>query len=120
MRRLWYNATVASMDGNMNAYQAIGTDGIKIVFLGSSADAERQSWDEKRNMNGAMILPGFNDTHMHMLYYATFSRSVMLFGVDSIDGMVGRLRKRTTFLCNRCGLEPGVHEGRPPYYKGRP
>lgn len=21
MRRLWYNATVASMDGNMNAYQ---------------------------------------------------------------------------------------------------
>lgn len=29
MRRLWYNATVASMDGNMNAYQAIGTDGIK-------------------------------------------------------------------------------------------
>ena len=31
MRRLWYNATVASMDGNMNAYQAIGTDGIKIV-----------------------------------------------------------------------------------------
>lgn len=94
MRRLWYNATVASMDGNMNAYQAIGTDGIKIVFLGSSADAERQSWDEKRNMNGAMILPGFNDTHMHMLYYATFSRSVMLFGVDSIDGMVGRLRNR--------------------------
>lgn len=64
------------------------------MFLGSSADAERQSWDEKRNMNGAMILPGFNDTHMHMLYYATFSRSVMLFGVDSIDGMVGRLRNR--------------------------
>lgn len=26
MRRLWYNATVASMDGSMNAYQAIGTD----------------------------------------------------------------------------------------------
>lgn len=94
MRRLWYNATVASMDGNMNAYQAIGTDGIKIVFLGSNADAERQAWDDKRNMNGAMILPGFNDTHMHMLYYATFSRSVMLFGVDSIDGMVGRLRNR--------------------------
>ena len=55
MRRLWYNATVASMDGNMNAYQAIGTDGIKIVFLGSSADAERQSWDEKRGYDIARI-----------------------------------------------------------------
>ena len=116
MRRLWYNATVASMDGNMNAYQAIGTDGIKIVFLGSSADAERQSWDEKRNMNGAMILPGFNDTHMHMLYYATFSRSDRRHAWTAAQSN----SKRTTFLCNRCGLEPGVHEGRPPYYKGRP
>ena len=94
MRRLWYNAKVTSMDSAMHVYQAIGTDGNGIVFLGSDADALKQPWDEKEDLNGAMLLPGFNDTHMHMLYYATFSRNVMLFGADSINNVVAMLRER--------------------------
>ena len=39
-----------------------------------------------------MVLPGFNDTHLHMLYYAMFQKNVALFGVDSIETIVERCR----------------------------
>ena len=42
MRRLWYNATVASMDGNMNAYQAIGTDSGKEVFAAATLNYKEE------------------------------------------------------------------------------
>ena len=82
MRRLWYNGKVVSMDGAMTRYEAVGAEDDKIVFLGTSADALAQSWDEKKDLQGAMVLPGFNDTHLHMLYYAMFQKNVALFGVD--------------------------------------
>ena len=94
MRRLWYNGKVVSMDGAMTRYEAVGAEDDKIVFLGTSADALAQSWDEKKDLQGAMVLPGFNDTHLHMLYYAMFQKNVALFGVDSIETIVERCRER--------------------------
>ena len=61
MRRLWYNGKVVSMDGAMTRYEAVGTEGDKLVYLGTTAEALAQSWDEKRDLQGAMVLPGFND-----------------------------------------------------------
>ena len=94
MRRLWYNGKVVSMDGAMTRYEAVGTEGDKLVYLGTTAEALAQSWDEKRDLQGAMVLPGFNDTHMHMLYYSMFQKNVALFGVDSIETIVDRCRER--------------------------
>ena len=94
MRRLWYNGKVVSMDEAMTRYEAVGTEDGKIVFLGADADALAQSWDETKDLQGAMVLPGFNDTHMHMLYYAMFQKNVALFGVDSIETIVERCRER--------------------------
>ena len=94
MRRLWYNGKVVSMDGAMTRYEAVGTEDDRIAFLGSSADALAQGWDEKRDLQGAMVLPGFSDTHLHMLYYAMFQKNVALFGVDSIETIVERCQER--------------------------
>ena len=94
MRRLWYNGNVVSMDAAMTRYEAIGTEDGRIVYLGTAAGARAQDWDEERNLMGAMVLPGFSDTHMHMLYYAMFQKNVALFGVDSIDTIVERCRAR--------------------------
>ena len=90
MRRLWFNGKVVSMDKAMTRYEAIGTENDKIVFLGSSQEGLSQNWDETRDLKGAMVLPGFSDTHMHMLYYAMFQKNVALFGVPSIEEIVAR------------------------------
>ena len=34
MRRLWYNGTVASMDGAMRRYEAVGAEDGRLTFLG--------------------------------------------------------------------------------------
>lgn len=82
------------MDSRMSRWEAVGTDGDRIVFLGDSTQALTMDWDEKRDLEGAMVLPAFNDTHMHMLYYAMFQKNVALFGVDSIETIVERCRER--------------------------
>lgn len=94
MRKLRYNGAVTSMDGSMNRYEAIGTQDGKIVFLGTNQEALDQQWDEKVDLKGAAVLPGFNDTHMHLLHYAMFRRNVPLFGVKTIDEVVERCKAR--------------------------
>lgn len=94
MRRLWYNGKVVSMDRAMSRYEAVGVENGRIVFLGDSAQALQQPWEEMRDLQGAMVLPGFSDSHMHLLHYAMFRRNVPLFGVKSIDEVVERCRAR--------------------------
>ncbi|MEQ2456108.1 amidohydrolase [Flavonifractor hominis] len=94
MRRLWYNGKVVSMDRVMSRYEAVGVEDGRIVFLGDSAQALQQSWEETRDLQGAMVLPGFNDSHMHLLHYAMFRRNVPLFGVKNIDEVVERCQAR--------------------------
>ena len=94
MRVLRYNGIVTSMDSAMARYEAIGTEEGKIVFLGTSREGLAQSWDQTIDLGGAMVLPGFNDTHMHLLHYAMFRRNVPLFGVKTIDEVVDRCKAR--------------------------
>lgn len=94
MRRLWTNGNIASMDPYMRTYEALGAEDGKIVFLGTAAEAAAQTWDEITDLGGKLMLPGFMDTHMHMLHYALFKRNLPLYGVKSIGDMVelGRAR----------------------------
>ena len=50
MRRLWYNGTVASMDGAMRRYEAVGAEDGRLTFLGSVQEALAQAWDETRDL----------------------------------------------------------------------
>ena len=94
MRTLRYNGTILSMDQTISRYEAIGVQDGKIVFLGTNQEALTQRWDEKKDLNGACVLPGFNDTHMHLLHYAMFRRNVPLLGVKNIDEVVARCKAR--------------------------
>ena len=75
-------------------YEAIGVENEKIVFLGSDQEALAQSWDETIDLQGRQVLPGFSDTHMHLLHYALFQKNLALFGVDSIEEIVRMGRER--------------------------
>lgn len=94
MRRLWYNGTVASMDGAMRRYEAVGAEDGRLTFLGSVQEALAQVWDETRDLQGGMVLPGFTDSHMHLLHYAMIQKNLSLFGVASIGEIIERGRAR--------------------------
>ena len=82
------------MDRAMRRYEAVGTENGRIVFLRSVQEALARDWDERQDLQGAMVLPGFTDTHMHMLHYAMIQKNLSLFGVRSIEEIVSRGRAR--------------------------
>lgn len=94
MRRLWHNGKVVSMDSAMRRYEAVGTENGRIVLLGTDREALAQPWEERTDLGGRLLLPGFSDTHLHLLSYALFQRNVPLFGVDSIERVVRLCRER--------------------------
>ena len=94
MRKLWYNGNVVSMDRQMTRYEAVGVEDGRIVCLGTTAEALSQSWDETEDLGGATVLPGFTDSHMHLLHYALFQKNVALFGVESIEKLIELCRAR--------------------------
>ncbi len=96
MRTLWYNGTVITMDADMSRYEAVGAEEGKIVFLGASDAGLAQHWDRQVDLKGAYMLPGFHDTHMHMLHYGQMRRNVDLFGTPSVDALVEKCRAHLT------------------------
>ena len=94
MRRVWYNGIIDSMDEGMHRYEALGAEDGRIVFLGTSEDALKLDWDEMRDLKGAQMLPGFQDSHLHMLHYASFKKNVPLFGIPSIKEVIDCCKER--------------------------
>lgn len=94
MRRLWFNGSVYTMNREMQHYEAIGVENEQIVFVGCDKEALQEEWDEKTNLMGNMLLPGFNDTHMHLLNYALFQKDVSLFGTKSIQEVISLCLER--------------------------
>ena len=96
MRRLWYHGKVDTMVPGEHRQQAVGVENGTIVFVGSDRDALALPWDEKRDLEGRQVLPGFSDTHMHLLLYALFRDSLPLAGVPSIEEMIRQGRDKLT------------------------
>lgn len=92
--KLFTNGKIASMDRDFTFYEAIGIENGRICFLGTQKEAETLPADEVVDLKGRLMLPGFADTHMHMLMYAFFARNVDLFGSPSIEEVISRFQKK--------------------------
>ena len=119
MRRLWCHGKVDSMARPTRRYEAVGVENETIVFLGTDQEALTQNWDEIIDLEGRQVLPGFSDTHMHLLHYVLFQKNLALFGVDSIESIVRMGRERIAQNHPACLLGMGwnqehLAEGRMP------
>ena len=88
MDTLLYNGIISTLDDADTMAEAVGiTDG-RISFVGSNQQAEKLSFDERVDLQGRMVLPGFVDAHLHMLHYAFVEKSVKLFDCRSVEDMM--------------------------------
>lgn len=62
------NANVVTLDPKMPKAEAIGVNGEKIVFVGSTADALRMQTRATQvvDLGGATVIPGLVDAHAHL------------------------------------------------------
>lgn len=86
--KLYYNGKIASMDGEERVYQAIGVKDGKIAFLGSDQEASALDCEERVDLKGKLMLPGFSDTHLHILHYGFFKKTLSIAGLGSIAEIV--------------------------------
>lgn len=84
MDKLFYNAKVDTRDGAGTIAQAVGVTDDKIVFVGTTEEGEKLCPAERIDLNGAYVLPGFNDTHLHILNYAFVASAYLMFDKTSI------------------------------------
>ncbi len=93
MDRIFYNGKIYSIDGQNSFYTAIGTKDGKIAFLGDDSSAAKIEAAEKTDLKGASILPGFVDSHLHMLNYAFVKQSYEMFRASSIEEIISEGKK---------------------------
>ena len=88
MEKLYYNGKIYSIDDENRKYTALGIDKGKIVFLGTDTEAVDVDADEKIDMGGKTVLPGFVDSHLHMLNYAFVKQAYRMQKATSIEEII--------------------------------
>lgn len=94
MKRIFINANGYSMDKDNSRFQAVVTENGLIRYVGenSGALAEKEEGDEVIDLSGKMMLPGFNDSHLHLLSYGYSLEVVDLNDCRSLEELKERLR----------------------------
>ena len=87
-RVLFYNAKVYVERGVYA--QAVLTDGGRIIKVGTNEEilAERRAEDDVRDCGGRTMIPGLNDSHMHLFMFSETLNQAKLDGVTSISEMI--------------------------------
>ena len=89
------NGNFYTMDDEKKNAQAVAVkDGIiKAVGTDAEISAMKTAETEVIDLGGKTVIPGFNDSHLHLLGYAARLSMVELSGVKSIDDMINRFKE---------------------------
>jgi predicted amidohydrolase YtcJ len=116
------NGNIVTMNPNMPSAQAIAVKGGRIVCVGSDQEV-RQYVDVKTQvicLDGKTVMPGFIDTHAHVVDYGRMLAWMDLGGVSSIRELQSRLAERVKqvgvgkWVLGRCLDFEGLLDGRLP------
>ena len=88
MDKLFYNGNIYSIDETNTKYEAIGVADGRITFLGSNEEAAALEAAQRIDLQGKTMLPGFIDSHLHMLNYAFVGTSYKMYDVRSIEEVI--------------------------------
>ena len=95
MITLFKNGNIHTMD-EVSTADAFVVEGNKFAYVGTESGAKNflknQNFIEV-DLKGHFVMPGFNDSHMHFLYFAKSLKNINLTGVRSIEEIKGRIKE---------------------------
>lgn len=94
MKKILYNGCIRTLDDNDNIFEAVGIENGKIAFVGTNKEAIEMECEERVDLKRRLLLPGFVDSHLHMLHYAFVEKSVKLFDCKSVEDALSLAKKR--------------------------
>jgi predicted amidohydrolase YtcJ len=91
--KVFYNGVIYTMEREGETVSAIVVLGGKIVYAGTDEAALAYPAAETEDLKGRTVIPGFNDTHIHISLDLLYKSFVDLSGERSVSGMVERMRE---------------------------
>ncbi len=90
-----HNATIRTMDTRQATAEAVAIFGNRIVAVGSSKDIKKLAGSRTRSIDARkqLVLPGFNDAHVHFLSGGFQLSSVDLRDANSPQEFADRIRR---------------------------
>lgn len=97
------NGKIYTLDGRKA--EAIAIEGENIIKVGTNAEVKELINSETKviDLKGKSVVPGFNDTHVHLVGYGSAINAVDLNDVTSIDELISKCK---AFIEEK-GVEPG-------------
>jgi predicted amidohydrolase YtcJ len=95
MKTLYYNGNIHTIEETYPVANAMIVDGNKFSFVGDEADARKKIDAETAevDLKGQLVVPAFNDSHLHFIYTSKMMSRVNLGGSDSIGEVVSRMHE---------------------------
>ena len=92
---LLHNAVVYTADEFNSTHQALVIDDGRFVFVGADEVAKEGWCDTARviDLKGATVFPGFTDSHQHLEGVGRRTKTLSLFGIDSLDKTVAAIEE---------------------------
>ncbi len=94
--KVFYNGKIYTMDGGRSSeVSAVAVSGHRIEAVGDSGEMLQLAEEgcEKIDLEGRCMLPGFNDSHCHVLLTGLEQEKVSLRGARSIEECIRRCRE---------------------------
>ena len=94
MDRILTNGSIYTMDKKLGRVQALGIKDGKIMLVGSNREVLDQKTEDTEviDLIGKTVVPGFNDSHLHLLSYGLSKRTVDLNQSKSIREVIGKTK----------------------------
>lgn len=92
-KKFFYNGNILTMEDDIKSVESVIVENGKIAFCGTYKDGIEQIDEgfEKIDLAGRTLMPGFNDSHMHLLNYGLSQYKGNLFDIDSIPNIQSKL-----------------------------
>lgn len=98
---LWFNGPIYTMNQSGETIEAVVTMGGKIIDVGSLAQIEKEHNDiitERIDLAGRTMLPGFTDSHMHLIGYGETFLRLDLTQVKSKQQLLDMVRQQAAII----------------------
>lgn len=102
-RTLFHNANILTLDPSFSVGKKMLVEGDKVVGIGNDSDFN-VDYDCKVDLEGRTVIPGFNDSHLHLAAIGEAIETVDLTDVTSIKG----LQKKLESYLKKRKLAPGT------------
>ncbi|MCW5851415.1 MAG: amidohydrolase [Anaerolineae bacterium] len=85
------NALIRTLDPTRPLADSIAVQGERIVAVGKASEMPE---GRRMDLGGRLVLPGFTDSHLHIMSWALNQQAVALDGARSLDEALGRIAAR--------------------------